>query len=228
MCRLSLQPEFYAYGLAKLQEHFPTLSKHQQDQLIEFVLLLEGANLQINLTSLHGFKPLFDKHILDSLAPCKFSELKLCGLGVDIGSGAGLPSIALSIALPELKLDSLESQTKKVAFQKLAQASLGLKNFEAYPNRIEQWSKTQNYDWVFCRALGSIEYICNQAQRLLKDSGHLLLYKGPQWPREWYLGPEKIPEQYFQFGFKLEAVFEYSFNGPKAFLLHLRQPPAST
>src|SRR2546427_9928025 len=54
---------------------------------------------------------------------------------VDVGSGAGLPGIALKIARPELHVTLVESDQAKAAFLVHACATLGLENVEVVARR---------------------------------------------------------------------------------------------
>jgi len=56
---------------------------------------------------------------------------------LDIGSGAGLPVLPLAIAHPELSFVSVETNGKKIRFQRQVIMELGLKNVELMHERIE-------------------------------------------------------------------------------------------
>jgi len=56
---------------------------------------------------------------------------------MDVGSGAGLPVLPLAIAFPNLNFVSVETNGKKVRFQRQVVLELGLKNVEVLQERIE-------------------------------------------------------------------------------------------
>ena len=56
---------------------------------------------------------------------------------LDIGSGAGLPVLPLAIANPDLSFASVETNGKKIRFQRQVLMELGLNNVELLHSRIE-------------------------------------------------------------------------------------------
>lgn len=73
-------------------------------------------NKNFNLIGRSTEEEIWNIHIEDSLEILPFVKKEKCNIIVDIGSGAGLPSIPLSIMLPEKKIYLTEVNTKKLAF----------------------------------------------------------------------------------------------------------------
>ena len=125
----------------------------QYGQLELYINELLRWNKKINLTSIKELEQCWEKHIVDSLLPsCLLSgDEKL----LDIGSGAGLPCIPLKILFSELNINSVDSVTKKIHFQRHCARILEFENFSAYSARIESLYDTngQKYDVVISRAL---------------------------------------------------------------------------
>jgi 16S rRNA (guanine527-N7)-methyltransferase len=70
------------------------ISDKQIDQLLQFAELILKWNKTHNLTAITNPDEVVSKHLLDSLSICSaFPE----GNALDVGSGAGLPGIPLSI-----------------------------------------------------------------------------------------------------------------------------------
>lgn len=87
------------------------ITPEQYVALSDYLGELLRWNKKINMTSITDIDECWEKHIQDSLLVYPFfsgSETVL-----DVGSGAGLPSIPLSIMLPELDISSVDTVGKK-------------------------------------------------------------------------------------------------------------------
>jgi len=82
-------------------------------------------NRKVNLTAITDPAGVAEKHLVDSLA--LLPEVAGAATLLDVGSGAGLPGIPLSIALPALEVTCCDAVAKKVAFVKAVSAELGLR-----------------------------------------------------------------------------------------------------
>jgi len=93
-------------------------------RLERYAELLLKWNRKVNLTAVTAPAELAEKHLVDSLA-----LLRVLGSArtvLDVGSGAGLPGLALACARPDLAVTCCDAAGKKVAFVKAAAAALGL------------------------------------------------------------------------------------------------------
>jgi 16S rRNA (guanine527-N7)-methyltransferase len=91
-----------------------SLDDTQLARLERYLTLLVEWNARINLTAVTDPSQIIERHFLDSLAvvPVVRGSTSL----VDVGAGAGFPGVVIGIALPELRVTSVESIRKKVAF----------------------------------------------------------------------------------------------------------------
>ncbi len=92
--------------------------------LLRFAERLLAWNAKVNLTAVTEPAELAEKHFVDSLA-----LLPLLGPArtvLDVGSGAGLPGMALACARRELQVTCCDASARKVAFVKAVSAELGL------------------------------------------------------------------------------------------------------
>lgn len=81
-------------------------------------------NARVNLTAVTEPGQVAELHLVDSLALLR--SLGDARTLLDVGSGAGLPGVALACARPELRVTCCESVRKKVAFVKAIAAELAL------------------------------------------------------------------------------------------------------
>jgi len=145
--------------------------------LIEYQSLLLKWNKSINMISKNSEDDLWERHILDSLQLIKY--IKLDARIIDIGSGAGLPGIVLSIGgVKDVTL--VESDSRKAVF--LRQASkLSLNKISIIEERLDSSFKG-NYDILTCRGFGSINNILQLTSNL--KLGRMLLLKGKNCDKE--------------------------------------------
>ena len=96
------------------------LTDHQKDQFERYFELLVEWNEKINLTAITEKNEVYLKHFYDSIAPVlqgliDNQELKL----LDIGAGAGFPSLPMKIICPQLDVTIIDSLNKRINFLKL-------------------------------------------------------------------------------------------------------------
>ncbi len=94
-------------------------------RLVRFAQRLATWNRKVNLTAITDPAEMAEKHFLDSLVLLPALEGR--GSLLDVGSGAGLPGMAVACARPALNVTCCDSIGKKVAFVKATSAELGLK-----------------------------------------------------------------------------------------------------
>src|SRR5262245_48886176 len=103
-----------------LQELGLELSPNASDKLVDYVALLQKWNRVYNLSAVREPREILAHHVLDSLAIVP----RISGTHMlDVGSGAGLPGIPVSLALPRTIVTLLDSNHKKAAFLKQAARS---------------------------------------------------------------------------------------------------------
>jgi 16S rRNA (guanine527-N7)-methyltransferase len=141
-------------------------------------------NRQINLTAIQNDEDAIEKHIIDSLLILKYlgGREKM----LDVGSGAGLPGVPLALALPEMRVVSVDSSGKKINFQKHIKRKLQLGNFEPINQRIEQLqiAEENSYDLIVSRAFSSVERFVARSLPFQKQGGLWVAMKGPEGEKE--------------------------------------------
>ena len=125
------------------------LSKKKLDQLSEYANLIVKWNKTRNLVSRNANLETINEHILD--CACLIPHLKEKNI-LDVGSGAGLPGLVISILDDEKKIKLLEPNQKKISFLTHAQAKLDLKNTTIFKERIENLEEI-NEETIITRAV---------------------------------------------------------------------------
>ncbi|HSP30481.1 MAG TPA: 16S rRNA (guanine(527)-N(7))-methyltransferase RsmG [Halomonas sp.] len=152
-----------------------TISDYQREQLLGLLALLHKWNRAYNLTAVRDVNDMVSRLMLDSAAVMPFVTGPRL---LDVGAGPGLPGIVLAILAPELAVTLLDSNGKKVRFQRQAVMELGLKNVTPVQARVEQFEAVA-FDQVISRAFASLVDFVTLTRELPASNGQWLAMKGP-------------------------------------------------
>jgi 16S rRNA (guanine527-N7)-methyltransferase len=120
-------------------------------------------------------------HVRDSLTGLEVGDLRTASKIADIGSGAGFPGLVLAVALPDSKVDLIESVGRKCEFIQRAVDAARIGNARVLSERSEALAATarrESYDAVTARAVGRLSTLAELASPLLRDEGVLVAWKG--------------------------------------------------
>lgn len=156
-------------------------------QLAQFAryaeMLVEWNATRMNLTRLTSPRDIAVKHFLDSLALLTVMSVKAEARVLDVGTGAGLPGLALKIARPDLRLTLLDSTAKKLTFCRAVADDLGLEGVEIVHARAEQAAKTSDlagqFDLVTARAVAPLDRLLPWLAPFVAPGGLAVALKGP-------------------------------------------------
>ncbi|GHF59174.1 16S rRNA (guanine527-N7)-methyltransferase [Deinococcus metalli] len=144
--------------------------------------LLQEGNERVNLTALKTEEDIVLKHFVDSASCLNGGHLDGDLRVVDIGTGAGFPSLPLAILRPELRITPLDSIRKKVDFVRATAQALGLDTVHPMVGRAETLGRSpehrQRYDRVVVRAVAALPILMELALPLLAEGGLLVAQKG--------------------------------------------------
>ena len=179
-----------------------SLSAHAQERMLQHLALIAKWNRVHNLTAVRDPDEMFTHHLLDSLAAVgplvrywRRASGALDPVGppgplqlLDVGSGAGLPGLALGIALPEIlghgvdheapvRVTCVDAVAKKAGFIRQAAAELGLGHVQALHGRVEALSLS-GMDVITCRAFARLADTVHLSRRHLADRGVWMALKG--------------------------------------------------
>lgn len=153
------------------------LSAEARDKLMAYLGLLMKWNRTYNLTAVRDPLQAVSTHLLDSLAVVKpLAEHK--GTLADVGSGGGLPGIALAIADPAREVTLNDVNEKKAAFLRQATIELGLRNARVHVGRVEAWQPAERFAVVIARGFASLAQFIQLCRHLVVPAGLLAAMKG--------------------------------------------------
>ena len=156
----------------------------QLNLLWDFMHHVLETNEKFNLTAIKDEESFVEKMIFDSallLNNQTFEGVEI----LDIGSGAGFPSVVVSILSPNTHLVALDATAKKVNFVKEYAEANNL-NLSTVCARVEDYAKDnrEKYMVVTARAVASLRILLELAMPLLKVGGVLIAMKGPGFEEE--------------------------------------------
>ena len=130
-------------------------------------------------------------HVADSLAGLEVEALSTARRIADVGAGAGFPGLPLAAALPDARVDLIESTRRKCDFIRQAIGRAGIANAQVVCERSEIWAADapprggrEAYDAVTARAVGRLSTLAELASALLAPGGTLVAWKGRRDPDE--------------------------------------------
>ena len=142
--------------------------------------LLVEENSKYNLTAITSPEDVIYKHFVDCLVLSQHLAPNLSL--IDVGCGAGFPSLPLAIARPDLKITSLDSTAKKIHFIQLAAQRLGLQNITTLCGRAEEFAhKTEfrdSFDAATARAVANFPVLCELCLPFVRSGGQFVAMKG--------------------------------------------------
>jgi 16S rRNA (guanine527-N7)-methyltransferase len=147
------------------------LSQASRSQFMQYMALLSKWNRTYNLTAIRDPIEMVTHHLLDSLAVVPHLPMPAEARLADVGSGAGVPGIAIAIARPQWHVTLNDAREKKSAFLRQAKIELALANVDIHEGRVERWTPQRKFALVISRAfaeLGEFRSLC----------GHLLARDG--------------------------------------------------
>jgi len=155
------------------------LSTEQTEKFEKYFELLTEWNKKINLTSITEKREVEVKHFLDSLTLIKTGCFAKARNTLDVGAGAGFPSVPLAIVLPNINFTLIDSQNKRIKFINVVKEELNLKNVEAIHERAENAGYLkEKFDIVVARAVAPLNVLCELCLPYTNIGGHFLAQKG--------------------------------------------------
>ncbi len=128
---------------------------------------------------------------------------------IDIGCGAGFPSIPLKIAMPSLKFTLMDATKKKTDFLEKVISALDLKDISVINMRAEEAAREEAYrekfDISIARAVAPLNTLMEYCVPFLKVGGYFIALKGKNAAEE----TEAAKNAASTLGVKLSDIFKY-------------------
>lgn len=145
--------------------------------LTTYIQLIEKWGRVTNLTAIRDPLKMVSRHIIDSLSISPYIE-KATQNVLDVGTGAGLPGIPLSLVLKDKKFTLLDSHLKKQIFLQHVVQILNLQNVTLQCIRSEAYQTTIPFHTIVSRAFAPLGKMLSLTEHLLAPQGRFLAMKG--------------------------------------------------
>jgi 16S rRNA (guanine527-N7)-methyltransferase len=142
--------------------------------------LLSGTGVEHGLIGPRERDRIWERHLVNSALLGEL--LPIDAHVVDVGSGAGLPGLALACVRADLVIDLVESLQRRVDFLHAAVESLGVdaqvRVIHGRAESAEVRSLVGGSEWVTARAVAPLDRLAGWCLPLLRRGGRLLAMKG--------------------------------------------------
>lgn len=157
------------------------LTERQLEQFDCYAETLVEWNKKMNLTAITEPKDMVIKHFVDSMTLLTVVELPQNAKLIDVGTGAGFPSVPIKIVRPDIQLTLLDSLNKRINFLKELSSVLGQEN-ECIHFRAEEAGKMSEYreqfDFATARAVAHLRELSEYCLPFVKVGGTFAAMKG--------------------------------------------------
>ena len=157
-----------------------TLTDEQLSLFEKLSELLVEQNKTMNLTAITDPDGIAVKHFADSISALSAYDFAENAKVLDVGTGAGFPSIPLLIARPDLEMTMIDSTAKKLRYVASTVETLGL-SAQVLHTRAEEAGQSKEYrerfDIVCSRAVAALNVLCEYCLPFVKVGGVFLAMK---------------------------------------------------
>ncbi len=174
--------EFYEYcgAVFEANAYLPSLDQEKARKLYDLTTRMLAVNEYMNLTAIKEEKAIILRHYADSLAIC--DQIPPNATLIDVGCGAGFPTLPLAIFRPDIKITALDSTAKRINYVAETANLLGLTNVIAIAERAEVLGNSAEhrelYDYATARAVASLPILTELCLPFVKVGGRFIAMKG--------------------------------------------------
>lgn len=139
-----------------------------------YVALLADTGVSHGLIGPREVERLWERHVLNCAVIA--DAVPADAVVVDVGSGAGLPGIALALARPDVEMHLVEPMARRTQWLQTAVDALGLPQVQVHRGRAEEVDLLG--DVVTARAVSKLSTLARWTAPLAREGGLLLALKG--------------------------------------------------
>lgn len=156
-----------------------TWSNEQREKLCYIAHKLLQENEKYNLTAIKTLDGVIAKHLFDSVAVEAYIPQNTTI--IDVGTGAGFPSLPLAVIRSDIRIVALDATEKKIGFVNSTAAEIGLTNVSGLYGRAEELSLQpplrEKYDCAIARSVAGLQILSELCLPFVKVGGKLLAMK---------------------------------------------------
>lgn len=157
-------------------------SPKEADLLYDLTVRMLEVNKSMNLTAITDEKAVILRHFVDSLMISRV--LPDNARIMDVGCGAGFPTLPLAIFRPDLQITALDGTAKRIRYVEETAKLLGLANVTAIAGRAEEYAQREEYrerfDVVTARAVAALPMLSELCLGFVRVGGRMVAMKSQQ------------------------------------------------
>lgn len=188
------------------------ITNEQVAMFLRYMEMLLDWNQKVNLTAITDPDEIVVKHFIDSISLLSFATLKENSSMIDVGCGAGFPSLPIKILRPDIKLTLLDGSKKRLNFLDEVASELNLEVTTLH-KRAEEAGRDKEYresfDYAVSRAVANMNVLSEYSIPLIKMKGHFFAFKGPSADEELKESKGAIKE----LGGEVKEIYELELTG---------------
>lgn len=154
------------------------ITEQQADKYVRLCDFMVEYNKNVNLTAITEFEDVVMKHFVDSVLPFTMVDIKQGECFIDVGTGAGFPSLPLLIYRSDLKGTLCDSLQKRCTYLERVCAELDIKA-DVMHARSEELGRKQRerYDFSTARAVAAMPVLMEYCLPFVKVGGRFIALK---------------------------------------------------
>ena len=160
-------------------EGLPTLGEKEAEKLFLLTERMLKVNESMNLTAIKQEHAIILRHYADSLTVSK--HLDEGARIIDVGCGAGFPTLPLAIFRPDLEITALDSTAKRTEYVRSTAELLGLANVNTVAARAEELANLKEYresfDYATARAVAALPILTELCLPFVRVGGRFVAMK---------------------------------------------------
>ena len=157
------------------------LSEDQLTKLDKLASYMVEYNRNVNLTRITEPDEIIEKHYIDSILPLTMIDVPRGTRVIDIGAGAGFPSLPMKIYRSDLEFTLLDSSNKRITYLDSACSLLGLtcETIHARGEELGQNEKyREKYGLAVARAVAALNVLSEYCLPFVEVGGTFAALKG--------------------------------------------------
>ena len=171
----------YQYSKNLFKKYNLELSEDAYNKFAVYADFLVECNQNVNLTAITDGEEILVKHFLDSVLVCRYCDIPQNSSVIDVGTGAGFPSVPLKIFRPDIKITLLDSLNKRITFLQLLCQKLEIQA-DFIHGRAEDSGKNplyrEKFDVACARAVANLSVLSEFCLPFVRKDGIFISMKG--------------------------------------------------
>ncbi len=157
-------------------------TSEQANCLYNLTVRMLEVNQMMNLTAITDEKTIILRHYADSLMISR--DLPENARLIDVGCGAGFPTLPLAIFRPDLQITALDGTAKRIRYVDETASLLSLSNVTAIAGRAEEYAQKpefrEKFDVATARAVAALPMLSELCLGFVRVGGVMIAMKSQQ------------------------------------------------